>query len=161
MSHPLRHRGFTLIELIVVIALVALLAAVVAPNLLGRASDAKRKSATVQLEKVSNAIELYRLETGRYPEDLEAQTFYALSLLGLSQGDRDVPTYMEAGTIALAALRTNPDHPGAAHYTIHAFDDPTHAVLAMEDARKFGGAPPRQLPGVRAVASRIHHELGR
>ena len=71
MSHPLRRSGFTLIELIVVIALVALLAAVVAPNLIGKASDAKRKAATVQLEKVSNAIELYRLETGRYPEDLE------------------------------------------------------------------------------------------
>ncbi len=89
---------------------------------------------------------LYSREMGqvaeRYPEDLEAQTFYALSLLGLSQGDRDVPTYMEAGTIALAALRTNPDHPGAAHYTIHAFDDPTHAVLAMEAAELYGPMAP-------------------
>ncbi len=65
-----RSSGFTLIELIVVIALVAVLAAVVAPNLLGKASDANRKSAAVQLEKVANAVELYRLETGRYPEKL-------------------------------------------------------------------------------------------
>lgn len=72
MPNPTRRSGFTLIELIVVIALVAVLAAVVAPNLLGKASDANRKSAGVQLEKVSNAIELYRLETGRYPDDLEA-----------------------------------------------------------------------------------------
>ena len=63
-------RGFTLIELIVVIALVAVLAAVVAPNLLGKASEANRKSAMIQLEKVANSIELYRLETGRYPETL-------------------------------------------------------------------------------------------
>ena len=62
--------GFTLIELIVVIALVAVLAAVVAPNLLGKASEANRKSALVQLEKISSAVELYRLETGRYPEEL-------------------------------------------------------------------------------------------
>jgi general secretion pathway protein G len=62
--------GFTLIELIVVIALVAVLAAVVAPNLLGKASEANRKSAGIQLEKVANAVELYRLETGRYPEEL-------------------------------------------------------------------------------------------
>ena len=70
MSIPTRSTGFTLIELIVVIALVAVLAAVVAPNLLGKASDANRKSAMIQLEKVANSIELYRLETGRYPETL-------------------------------------------------------------------------------------------
>ena len=62
--------GFTLIELIVVIALVAVLAAVVAPNLLGKAGEANRKSALVQLEKISSAVELYRLETGRYPDEL-------------------------------------------------------------------------------------------
>ena len=62
--------GFTLIELIVVIALLAVLAAVVAPNLLGKASDANRKSAGIQLEKIANTVELYRLETGRYPDSL-------------------------------------------------------------------------------------------
>ena len=62
--------GFTLIELIVVIALLAVLAAVVAPNLLGKASDANRKSAGIQLEKIANTVELYRLETGRYPDTL-------------------------------------------------------------------------------------------
>lgn len=70
MPRANRPNGFTLIELIVVIALVAVLAAVVAPNLLGKASDAQRKSAGVQLEKLGSAVELYRLETGTYPDDL-------------------------------------------------------------------------------------------
>lgn len=70
MAPVFRKNGFTLIELIVVIALVAVLAAVVAPNLLGKATEANRKSALVQLEKISSAVELYRLETGRYPEEL-------------------------------------------------------------------------------------------
>ena len=70
MSTPIRPSGFTLIELIVVIALVAILAAVVAPNLLGKATEANRKSAGIQLEKIANSVELYRLETGRYPEEL-------------------------------------------------------------------------------------------
>lgn len=70
MQRLSRPSGFTLIELIVVIALVAVLAAVVAPNLLGKASDAQRKSAGVQLEKLGSAVELYRLETGTYPDDL-------------------------------------------------------------------------------------------
>ena len=70
MPIPTRQPGFTLIELIVVIALVAVLAAVIAPNLLTKASDANRKSATIQLEKIANSVELYRLETGRYPDEL-------------------------------------------------------------------------------------------
>jgi general secretion pathway protein G len=70
MQRLTRRSGFTLIELIVVIALVAVLAAVVAPNLLGKASEAQRKSTMVQLEKLSSAVELYRLETGTYPDDL-------------------------------------------------------------------------------------------
>ncbi len=89
---------------------------------------------------------LYSAEMGKlasaYPDDLEAQLFYALSLLGLSQGDRDVSTYVEAGAIALAAFEENPDQPGAAHYTIHSFDDPTHAILAMEAARAYGPIAP-------------------
>ncbi len=89
---------------------------------------------------------LYSAEMGalaaQYPKDVEVQTFYALSLLGLSQGDRDVPTYMEAGTIALAAFQANPDHPGGAHYTIHSFDDPTHAILAMQAARTYAQIAP-------------------
>ena len=70
MSNKMRLRGFTLIELIVVIALIAVLAAVVAPNLLGKADEAKRKSAAVQIEKLGNTIELYHVENGRYPEKL-------------------------------------------------------------------------------------------
>ena len=89
---------------------------------------------------------LYSIEMGKlaaaYPDDIDARAFYALSLLGLSQGDRDVPTYVEAGAIALAAFRENPGHPGAVHYTIHSFDDPTHAILAMEAARAYGPIAP-------------------
>jgi len=70
MLQHARQRGFTLIEVIVVIALVALLMAYVAPNLLNRADDAKRKTAGLQLEKISSSIELYKLEVGRFPETL-------------------------------------------------------------------------------------------
>jgi hypothetical protein len=77
-----------------------------------------------------------------YPDDLEAQAFFALSLLGLRQGVRDVPTYMQAGAIAQEVFRRNPDHPGAAHYIIHAFDDPTHAPLGLHAARAYVGIAP-------------------
>jgi tetratricopeptide (TPR) repeat protein len=89
---------------------------------------------------------LYSAAMGRlaaaYPSDLEARAFYALSLLGLSQGTRNVPTYMRAGALAQDVLRRNPDHPGAAHYVIHAFDDPAHAPLGLPAARAYAKIAP-------------------
>ncbi len=78
----------------------------------------------------------------KYPKDLEAKAFYALALLGLSQGVRNVPTYMRAAVIADSVFRINPNHPGAAHYLIHAFDDPAHAPLGLAAARAYSGIAP-------------------
>jgi len=77
-----------------------------------------------------------------YPDDDEAKAFQALALMGLSQGTRDVPAYMRAGAIALELLGRHPDHPGAAHYVIHAFDDPVHAPLGLPAARAYSRIAP-------------------
>ena len=79
----------------------------------------------------------------RFPDDPEAKAFYALSLLGLNQGERDVPTFMRAGAIALELFDRHPRHPGAAHYAIHSLDDPTHAPLGLEAARAYSDIAPR------------------
>ena len=75
MSQRSRHspaaRGFSLIELLVVIAILSVIAAIVAPNLLGKADDANVHATKIQLEQITAAIDLYRLETGRYPRRLE------------------------------------------------------------------------------------------
>ena len=76
-----------------------------------------------------------------HPDD-EARAFLALAILGLNQGVREVPSYMRAGAIALDILQRNPDHPGAAHYAIHAFDDPAHAPLGLNAARAYSGIAP-------------------
>lgn len=73
----------------------------------------------------------------RYSDDLEAKAFYALSLLGLNQGVRDTWSYMRAAAVAGEVFRGNPRHPGAAHYLIHAFDDPVHAPLGLHAARAY------------------------
>ena len=78
----------------------------------------------------------------RFPADVEAQAFYALSLMGLSQGVRVIPTYVRAGAIAAEILRMHPNHPGAAHYVIHAFDDPIHAPLGLTAARRYSEIAP-------------------
>ena len=77
-----------------------------------------------------------------HPDDDEAQSFYALALLGLNQGVRDVPTYLRAGAIAEGVLKRNEDHPGGAHYTIHAYDDAIHAPRGLHAARRYSKIAP-------------------
>lgn len=77
-----------------------------------------------------------------YSNDDEAQLFYALALLGASEGVRDVPTYLKAAAIAKAAFARDPQNPGAAHYWIHGMDDPQHAAGALEAARALSRIAP-------------------
>jgi tetratricopeptide (TPR) repeat protein len=78
----------------------------------------------------------------RFPADREAQVFYAASLLGLSQGVRNIPTYLKAAAIVAPVFRDNPDHPGAAHLLIHCYDDPVHAPLGLPAARAYAKIAP-------------------
>lgn len=61
------QRGFTLIEIMVVIVILALLAALVGPRLLGRTDDAKMTDAKVQIRNLETALKLYKLDNGIYP----------------------------------------------------------------------------------------------
>ena len=104
------------------------------------------------------ADEMARLSTA-YPDDDEARSFHALALIGLSQAERAVPTYMRAGAIAQDVLRRNPEHPGALHYAIHAFDDPTHAPLGLDAARKYSQVAP-DAPHAQHMTTHIFLALG-
>ena len=67
-SHPRRpSRGFTLIELMVVLAIVGVLAALVVPNVLNRADDARVTAARTDVAQLMQALKLYRLDNQRYP----------------------------------------------------------------------------------------------
>ncbi len=59
--------GFTLIELLVVLAILALLAGLVGPQILGRLSGARVDSVKLQIKNIEVALDLYRLDVGRYP----------------------------------------------------------------------------------------------
>jgi hypothetical protein len=78
----------------------------------------------------------------KYPDDPEAAAFHALSLIGTAHGGRDIPTYMRAAAIVEETFRDHPEHPGAAHYLIHAYDDPVHAPLGMRAARAYSVIAP-------------------
>ncbi|MDE2973426.1 MAG: hypothetical protein OXU64_01715 [Gemmatimonadota bacterium] len=79
-----------------------------------------------------------------YPDDPEVAAFHALSLLTATRatGDLSERWNVRAGTIALKLLNANPVHPGAAHYTIHAFDNSVMAPLALDAAYAFADIAP-------------------
>ena len=95
-----------------------------------------------------------------YPDDLDAAAFYSLSLLGLVRGeDKSYRLEARAGAIALEVYQKNPNHPGAAHYIIHAFDDPEHAILALPAARRYASIAP-EAHHARHMPSHIFLQLG-
>jgi general secretion pathway protein G len=63
--------GFTLVEILVVITIIGLIMALVGPRVLNYLTDSKIKAAKIQIESLSNALELYYLDTGRYPSTSE------------------------------------------------------------------------------------------
>lgn len=75
----LNTQGFTLIELMVVMVIIGLLAATVAPKIFGRVDKARQQDAQAQIELLGQALDLYRLEKHKYPttdEGLESIRSY-------------------------------------------------------------------------------------
>ena len=66
-----RQGGFTLIEIMVVMAIIAMLAAMVGPRIMGALTKSQRQGATAQIERLGAALDTYRLDMGRYPTTQE------------------------------------------------------------------------------------------
>jgi general secretion pathway protein G len=81
-SSKLKHRqaarhgeqGFTLVEILVVITIIGLIMGLVGPRVLNYLSDARSKAARIQIESFASALDLYFLDTGRYPNSSEGLT---------------------------------------------------------------------------------------
>jgi tetratricopeptide (TPR) repeat protein len=100
--------------------------------------------------RVAYMEEMARLHQ-QFPQDDEVTTFYAVSLLSGARALEDDTFRLEirAGALAMDVFERNRNHPGAAHYIIHAFDDPIHAPLALDAADAFADIAP-------AVSHAIH-----
>jgi general secretion pathway protein G len=90
-----RRDGFTLIEIMVVIVILGLLAALVVPKLVGRTEEAKRTQTRVQIKNVQQALELFKLDNGFFPttdQGLEA-------LVRMPESGRVPKNYRKGGYI--------------------------------------------------------------
>jgi general secretion pathway protein G len=65
------ERGFTLVEILIVITIIGLIMGVVGPRVLDRLTESKVKAAKIQIESFTSALDLYFLDTGRYPSSSE------------------------------------------------------------------------------------------
>ncbi|NOR20338.1 MAG: type II secretion system major pseudopilin GspG [Xanthomonadales bacterium] len=65
------QRGFTLVELLLVLVILALIAGLVLPGIIGKAESAKAKAASSQISRISMSVESFYLDTGNTPSSLE------------------------------------------------------------------------------------------
>ena len=91
-SKILGEKGFSLIEILVVMAIIGLIVALVAPKFLGHVDTAKQQDAQAQISLLGQALDLYRLENHKYPtteEGLEAIESYLKKELPLDPWDNE------------------------------------------------------------------------
>jgi len=96
----------------------------------------------------------------KYPKDLEAGAFYALSLLAAeTRGDSTHAASKKAVAVLLPLFQQEPEHPGLAHYIIHACDNPQMAAMALDAARRYAAIAPSSAHAVH-MPSHIFARLG-
>lgn len=104
MNNKLRARGFTLIEIMVVVVIIGILIGLVAPNILGRVDKARVTAAKTDIATLDQALEMYRLDNHAYPstdQGLEA-------LIVKPSGEPDAKNWNPEGYLKKKQLPNDP-----------------------------------------------------
>jgi len=119
--------------------------------------DSGSESHTVRAKRYETAMESLH---SRYPQDSEAAIFYALSLIANApHNDKAYMNQKKATQILEPILLTQPEHPGLAHYIIHADDSPALAQQALNAAKRYSQIAPDS-PHALHMPSHIFTRLG-
>jgi hypothetical protein len=98
--------------------------------------------------------------TQRYPEDVEAWAYYALALQASApHTDRTYANQLKSAEILERLFKQSPQHPGVAHYLVHAYDYPPLAQKGIKIARLYGNLAPA-VPHARHMPSHIYSMVG-
>jgi general secretion pathway protein G len=99
-----KNQGFTLIEIIVVVFILSILAAIVAPRLIGRTEDAKVTEAKVQIKNFETALKLFKLDNGFFPDTEQGLE----ALISEPTVGRDAEKYRKGGYLEQRTLSGDP-----------------------------------------------------
>ncbi len=96
-------QGFTLMELMIVIVILGMLSALVLPNIMGKAEDAKRKLACIQIQNIEEALKSFKFDNGSYPDTEEG-----LKALLKNPDDEKYKSFATGGYIGGSKLPVDP-----------------------------------------------------
>jgi len=104
----------------------------------------QKKSKLTHAERLKAYADTLERFYAQFPGDAEIGSFYALSLVSLSYADEPNMLALEQKAISILQplLQQHPDHPGVAHYMIHACDRPEFAAQGLEAARRYAAIAP-------------------
>jgi tetratricopeptide (TPR) repeat protein len=119
--------------------------------------DADKVALNTRLAAYTKAMEQL---TQRYPDDFEAWTYYALTLqASASKNDKTYSSQLKSAEILERLFKQNPEHPGVAHYLVHAYDYPPLADKGIKIAVAYGRIAPAA-PHARHMPSHIYSMVG-
>jgi hypothetical protein len=112
-------------------------------------------------QRVDAYLEAMRQLALKYPDDDEARIYYALALqVAALPSDKTYANQLKSAEILEGVFAKYPQHPGAAHYLIHAYDYPPLAEKGLDAANKYAAIAPAA-PHARHMPSHIYSMLGR
>jgi tetratricopeptide (TPR) repeat protein len=120
----------------------------------------QKKSKMTHVDRIKAYSTALEKVHGQLPDDVEFSTFYALSLVSLAEEDVDTTANLKkAISILDPLLQLHPDHPGVAHYLIHATDRPEFAAQGLDAARRYAAIAPDSAHAIH-MPSHIFVRLG-
>lgn len=125
------RNGFSLMELMIVIIILGLLAALVMPNLIGKSEQAKQGLVCIQMENIRNALDSFKLDNGIYPD-----TEQGLEALIQNPDPERFTNYAPGGYFKNPVLPKDPWQ----HYYIYTNDEEGTNLISLGADGKEGGA---------------------
>jgi len=126
-----QRSAFTLMELMIVIIILGLLAALVMPNLTGKSEEAKQKLVCIQMKNISQALKMFKVDNGRYPTTEEG-----LEALMKNPSPDDLPNYSKSGYLEDGSMPKDP----WGHPFVYIEEDGKPEIISLGADGKEGGS---------------------